>query len=84
MGFGAETITRWQNKIVQYFRDNGACSVTSALPENEVLQVSSVNKRTLRILIREGVIVKCSKGLYLDVDRWDVFKHSIKRFFLIW
>ena len=22
------------------------------------------------------------KGLYLDVDKWDTFKHSIKRFFL--
>ena len=70
MAFGAETITRWQNKLVQYFHDNGACSEDSALSE-------------LRILIREGVIVKCSKGLYLDVDKWDTFKHSIKRFFLI-
>lgn len=84
MAFGAEMIIVWQNKIVRYFRDNGACSETLALPENEVLQASSVNKRTLRILIREGVIVKCPRGLYLDVDRWDVFKHSIKRFFLIW
>lgn len=83
MAFGAETITRWQNKLVQYFHDNGACSEDSALSENEVLQASAINKRTLRILIREGVIVKCSKGLYLDVDKWDTFKHSIKRFFLI-
>lgn len=83
MAFGAETITRRQNKIAKYFYTNSAFSESQSLPESLVLENKELNSRTLTLLIREGVIIKCDKGYYIDQQRWQQFKHSFKRLFMI-
>ena len=49
MGFGAEVITRRQNKIAKLFYEKAAFSESQSLSENMVLGSKEVNLRTLSL-----------------------------------
>ncbi|WP_455521169.1 hypothetical protein [Parvimonas micra] len=83
MGFGAEVITRRQNKIAKLFYEKEAFSESQSLSENMVLGSKEVNLRTLSLLLKEGVVIKSDKGYYIDQQQWKRFRHSFKRFFMI-
>ncbi|MBF1160958.1 MAG: hypothetical protein HXL82_03945 [[Eubacterium] sulci] len=83
MGFGAEVITRRQNKIVKLFFEKAAFSESQSLSENMVLGSKEVNLRTLSLLLKEGVVIKSDKGYYIDQQQWKRFRYSFKRFFMI-
>lgn len=83
MGFGAEIITRRQNKIAKLFYKKTAFSESQSLSESLVLGCKEVNQRTLSLLLKEGVIIKSEKGYYIDQQRWQQFRHSFKRFFMV-
>lgn len=83
MGFGAEVITRRQNKIANLFYEKAAFSESQSLPENMVLGSKEVNLKTLSLLLKEGVVIKSDKGYYIDQQKWKRFRHSFKRFFMI-
>ncbi len=83
MGFGAEVITRRQNKIAKLFYEKAAFSESQSLSENMVLGSKEVNLRTLSLLLKEGVVIKSDKGYYIDQQKWKRFRHSFKRFFKI-
>ena len=52
MGFGAEVITRRQNKIAKLFYEKAAFSESQSLSENMVLGSKEVNLRANKILYR--------------------------------
>lgn len=83
MGFGAEVITRRQNKIAKLFYEKAAFSESQSLSENMVLGSKEVNLRTLSLLLKEGVVIKSDKGYYIDQQKWKRFRHSFKHFFMI-
>lgn len=83
MGFGAEVITRRQNKIVKLFFEKAAFSESQSLSENMVLGSKEVNLRTLSLLLKEGVVIKSDKGYYIDQQQWKRFRYTFKRFFMI-
>lgn len=82
MAFGAETIIMNQKKTADYFLHHDAVSPETAIPEEELLTDRKVPRRALGNLKKEQVIRECEKGLYLDRDRWEQFRHGLKRFFM--
>lgn len=82
MAFGAETVILNQKKTADYFLKCGAVSPETAIPEEDLLSDRKVPRRALGNLRKEQVICECEKGLYLDRERWEQFRHGLKRFFM--
>lgn len=83
MAFGAEIIIRRQNKCIKFFEKNNANNLENALVDTEVLNNSTLNQRTIRNLVKEGVIICSNNKMYLDKRQLKIFKRSLKRFFLV-
>lgn len=82
MGFGAEVITLRQDKCIRYFKNKNATSLSTAVSVADISLSGHLHKRTMRHLINEGVIIEKAGMVYLDEDRWEVFRKSLKRWFL--
>ena len=80
MAFGAETITLKQNKIVRTKKESKAISSDTAKDLNAL----NIRKtRTFNNLVKQNVIKQIGNKYYLDIETWEKFRKSIKRYFLI-
>ncbi|MGV3245004.1 hypothetical protein [Staphylococcus sp. 11261D007BR] len=80
MAFGAETITLKQNKVVKTFKEHNAISPDTAKDLNSL---NIYHTRTFNHLVKQAVIRKSDDKYYLDMQNWEIFRKSFKRWFLI-
>ncbi|MEB7066345.1 hypothetical protein NEM27_06660 [Mammaliicoccus sciuri] len=80
MAFGAETITLKQAKIVKKLKENKVISSETATDFNSL----DIRKsRTFNNLVKQNVIKQNGDKYYLDIENWENFRKSFKRWFLI-
>ncbi|WP_437272167.1 hypothetical protein ACSSAF_00235 [Staphylococcus succinus] len=80
MAFGAESITLKQNKIVKTLKENNTISSKTAKDLNSL---NIRHTHTFNNLVKQGIIREIGNKYYLDIENWEKFRKSFKRWFLI-
>ena len=77
MAFGAERIIMKQNKCIRFFKNNNANSLENALEDDYMMNNKTLSQRTIRNLVKAGVIICVDNKMYLDERQLKIFKKSL-------